>query len=49
MPALVTKLQASQMIEKNREEITKRSKKINKKIQKILTNPAQNDPVFKAL
>jgi hypothetical protein len=37
------------MIEKSRQEITNQSKKVNEKIQKILTNPSQNDPVYKSL
>ena len=48
-PALVSNLRASQMIDKNRKEITRQYKKVNEKIQKILTNPAQNDPVFQSL
>jgi PIN domain len=48
-PALVTGLQASKMIEKKRKEITEQSKIVNTKIQKILTNPSQNDPVFQSL
>jgi PIN domain len=48
-PALVAGLQASKMIEKKREEITDQYKTVNEKIQKILTNPSQNDPVFQSL
>ena len=48
-PALVTGLQASKMIEKKRKEITNQYKVVNTKIQKILTNPSQNDPVFQFL
>lgn len=48
-PALVAGLQASKMIEKSRKEITAQSKKVNEKIQKILTNPSQNDPVYQSL
>ena len=48
-PALVAGLQASKMIEKKRKEITDQSKIVNTKIQKILTNPSQNDPVYQSL
>ena len=48
-PALVAGLQASKMIEKSRQEITNQSNKVNEKIQKILTNPSQNDPVYQSL
>ncbi len=48
-PALVAGLQASKMIEKKRNEITVQYKIVNEKIQKILTNPLQNDPVFQSL
>ncbi len=48
-PALVAGLQASKMIEKKRNEITVQYKIVNTKIQKILTNPLQNDPVFQSL
>lgn len=48
-PALVAGLQASKMIEKKRKEITDQYKTVNAKIQKILTNPSQNDPVFQSL
>jgi hypothetical protein len=48
-PALVSGLQASKMIEKKQKEINTQHKKVNYKIQKILHNPAQNDPVYKVL
>ncbi|WP_353673966.1 PIN domain-containing protein [Synechocystis sp. LKSZ1] len=48
-PALVAELQASKMIDKKRKEITEQSKKVDAKIQKILTNPSQNDPVYQSL
>lgn len=48
-PALVSGLQASKMIEAKRKEITSQYKKVSSKIQKILTNPSQNDPVFQSL
>jgi PIN domain len=48
-PTIVAGLQASKMIEKKREEITIQHKTVNEKIQKILTNPSQNDPVFQSL
>jgi hypothetical protein len=48
-PTIVSSLQASKMLESYCQEITKQYNKINGKIQKILTNPQQNDPVFQVL
>jgi len=45
-PALVSGIQASKMIEKKKKEIETQQKKVNEKIQKILKNPIQNDPVY---
>lgn len=49
VPAIVSTIQPAQMIEKMKKEITSQQKKINEKIQKILGNPSQNDPVYKSL
>lgn len=48
-PALVSGLKASKMIEAKRREINNQYSKVSSKIQKILTNPSQNDPVFTSL
>jgi hypothetical protein len=48
-PAIVSSLQASSILTRKSKEITEQYKKINAKIQKILTNPSQNDPVFQSL
>jgi hypothetical protein len=48
-PAIVSSLQASYILTRKSKEITEQYKKINAKIQKILTNPSQNDPVFQSL
>lgn len=48
-PAIVAGLQAMKMIRKQKEEITKQQKRVNEKIQKILENPTNNDPVYQCL
>lgn len=48
-PALVSNIQSSKTIEKKRKEIDSQYKKVNEKIQKILSNPIQNDPVYQSL
>jgi hypothetical protein len=48
-PAIVADLQATKMIRKQKEEITKQQKKVNEKIQRILENPTNNDPVYQCL
>jgi hypothetical protein len=45
-PAIVADLQAIKMIGKQKKEITKQQKKVNEKIQMILKNPTNNDPVY---
>ncbi len=48
-PALLADSQPSQMIAKQKKEIERQHKIINEKIVKILSNPSQNDPVYKSL
>lgn len=48
-PPFVSELQAAKQIEKKKKEITTQQKKINEKIEKILKNPSQNDPVYQTL
>ena len=48
-PALVTDLQAMKMIEKKKKEIATQRRKVNDKIQKILSNPIRHDPVYQCL
>lgn len=48
-PAIVATHQAANMIEKKRKEIATQYKKLNEKIQKILSNPSLNDSVFQTL
>ena len=48
-PAIVADLQAMKMIGKQKEGITKQQKKVNEKIQMILKNPTNNDPVYQCL
>lgn len=48
-PALVSNIQPSKIIEKKKKEIDSQYKKVNEKIQKILSNPTQNDPVYQSL
>ncbi|MCP9836388.1 DUF4935 domain-containing protein [Cyanobium sp. N.Huapi 1H5] len=48
-PAIVADLQAMKMIGKQKDEITKQQKRVNEKIQMILKNPTNNDPVYQCL
>ncbi len=48
-PALVSDLQSAQAIDKKRKEIDTQYQKVNEKIQKILSNPSRNDPVYQSL
>ena len=48
-PALVSDLQAVQMIEKKRKEIMDQKAKVNEKIEKILSDPIHHDPVYQCL
>lgn len=48
-PALVSEIQAAEMIKKSQKEITKQQKLISDKIQKILEIPGTHDEVYKVL
>jgi len=49
VPALVADLQATKMIEKNKKELIVQQKKVNEKIQSILSNPTHHDSVYQTL
>ena len=48
-PALVSDLQAVKMIEKKKKELMAQKEKVTEKIQKILSDPTHNDPVYQCL
>lgn len=48
-PALISQLQAVKMIERKKKELMLQKKKVDEKIQKILSDPTHNDPVYKCL
>ncbi len=48
-PALVSQLQPAKIIDNMKKEINTQYKKLNVKIEKILRNPSQNDPVYQSL
>lgn len=48
-PALVSEIQAVKMIEKKKKELMKQKDKVSEKIEKILSNPTQHDPVYRCL
>lgn len=48
-PALVADLQAAKMIEKKKKELTVQQKKVDKKIQSVLSDPTHHDPVYRTL
>lgn len=48
-PALVANLQATKMVEKKKRELMSQHKKINTKIQSILSNPTRHDHVYQTL
>lgn len=48
-PALVSDLQATKMVENKKRELMSQYKKVNAKIQSILSNPTQHDPVYQTL
>lgn len=48
-PALVADLQAMKMIEKKKKEISAQRVKVDEKIQKVLSDPIRNDPVYQCL
>ena len=49
VPAILSDSKAVKMIKKQKKEIDIQQKKLKEKIEKILTNPNQNDEVFKKL
>lgn len=49
VPAILSDSKAVDMIKKQKKEIDIQQKKLKEKIEKILTNPNQNDEVFKKL
>jgi hypothetical protein len=49
VPALVSELQATEMIKKEKEKITEQQKKVTKKIHNILESPGRHDDVYKVL
>lgn len=48
-PALVADLQAMKMVEKKKAELSAQKKKVDEKIQKILSDPIYNDTVYQCL
>lgn len=48
-PALVADIQATKMIEKKKKELISQQKKVNGKIQSVLSDPTRHDPVYKTL
>lgn len=49
VPALVSQLRPAKIIDNKIKEINTQYNKVNEKIQKILSNPSRNDPVYKSL
>ena len=49
VPVILENLQAKKMIDTHLDEIKKQSKKLTKKIEKILTNPKGHDDVYKTV
>lgn len=49
VPALVADLQATKMVEKKKKELIAQHKKVNEKIQAVLSNPTHHDPVYQTL
>jgi len=49
VPALVADLQATKMIDKKKKELIGQHKKVNEKIQAVLSDPTHHDPVYKTL
>lgn len=48
-PALLSETVPAKMIERHKEGIKQQQKRIKSKVEKILTNPSRNDPVFQKL
>lgn len=49
VPALVADLQATKMIDKKKKELIAQHKKVNEKIQAVLSDPTHHDPVYQTL
>ncbi|MDP1672553.1 MAG: PIN domain-containing protein, partial [Burkholderiales bacterium] len=49
VPALVSDLQATKMVEKKKKELVSQQKKVNGKIQAVLSDPTHHDPVYQTL
>lgn len=49
VPAIISDAKAVEMIKKSKKEIDDQQKKLKERIEKILTNPGVNDPVYKIL
>lgn len=48
-PALVADIQAAKMVEKSKKELLLQHKKVDDKIQKVLSDPTHHDPVYQTL
>ena len=48
-PALVADLQATKMVEKKKKELIVQQKRVNEKIQSVLSDPTHHDPVYQTL
>lgn len=49
IPVILSEGQAASIIDKNRQEITKQSKKLKKRIESVLKNPTQHDSVYQTV
>jgi len=49
VPAIISDAKAVEMIKKSKKDIDDQQKKLKERIEKILTNPGINDPVYKIL
>ena len=49
VPAIISDAKAVEMIKKSKKDIDEQQKKLKERIEKILTNPGINDPVYKIL
>lgn len=49
VPVILSETQPAEIISKNRDEIAKQSKKLQKRIEAVLRNPAQNDVVYQTV
>lgn len=48
-PALVADFQATKMVEKKKKELLAQQRKVNEKIQSVLSDPTHHDPVYQTL